>query len=297
VRIRAGAPLEVPHILVLIDDPDRTVIEPLASAGPGDQTLYDFDLMLNSGHLRGRLISDPSRVAYTMDALGALADPESFAAKYDLPSGSPVMLFAMGDGNHSLATAKAIWEQHKAAFGMEHPARYALVEVENIHDPGLTFEPIHRVLFAVREDLTTALAAYFGDRCRLIQCASEAEMMAQIDEQTGDVHLIGVIGPDGFAVAAISSPSSNLPVGTLQPFLDDWAQRGGYARIDYVHGEEVVARLGMEPGNLGFYLPVVPKNGFFKTVIADGALPRKAFSMGAAREKRFYMEARRIEPV
>jgi hypothetical protein len=295
VRIRAGAPLEVPHILVLIDDPARTVIEPLAAWNAGDETLYDFELMLDSGHLRGRLIADLRRIERAMDALGALADPEAFAARYDLPPGSPVMLFAMGDGNHSLATAKSIWEQHKLELGMDHPARYALVEVENIHDPGLTFEPIHRVLFDFREDLALALDAYFGGRCRLAPCASEADMAARVDGQQGDAHLIGVIRDGGYAVASIAFPTSNLPVGTLQGFLDDWRRREGYARIDYVHGEEVVARLGAQPGNLGFYLPAIPKNSFFRTVIADGALPRKAFSMGEAREKRFYMEARRIE--
>jgi hypothetical protein len=297
VRIRSGAPLEVPHILVLLDDPDKTVIEPLAAASSEEETLYDFDLMMDSGHLRGQLIGEPQQVERAISALCALADPEAFACKYNLPPGSPVMLFAMGDGNHSLATAKSIWEQHKLELGMDHPARYALVEVENIHDAGLTFEPIHRVAFDVREDLTTALDAYFGGRCQLTPSASEAEMMALVDGQPGPAHLIGVISPDGFAVAAVSSPASNLPVGTLQGFLDDWGERGGYARIDYVHGADVAARLGVQPGNVGFYLPAVPKSSFFKTVIADGALPRKAFSMGEAREKRFYMEARRIEPV
>ena len=215
------------------------MIEPLAAADTARDPAYDFDLMLGSGHLRGQWVAAPGEPARTLAALAALADPAAFARKYDLPAGSPVMLFAMGDGNHSLATAKSIWERGKAEFGMDHPARYALVEVENIHDPGLKFEAIHRVLFDVQGDLAAALEAHFGERARLIPCASPAEMAQQVDAQRGPAHLIGVIRADGFAVLEITAPSSNLPVGTLQTFLDDWAQRGGYARIDYVHGEDV----------------------------------------------------------
>jgi hypothetical protein len=293
VCIRAGAPLELPHILVLIDDPGRTVIEPLAEASEGLRPLYDFELMLGSGHLKGWLVEDGRLAAQALAALAALADPDAFARKYDLPPGSPVMLFAMGDGNHSLATAKAIWEQHKAEYGMDHPARYALVEIENIHDPGLAFEPIHRVLFDVREDFGEALRAFYGVGCHIEPCAA-AEMMAQVEGQGGREHAFGVVSAGGCAVAYVPDPPSNLPVGTLQAFLDDWGARGGFGRVDYVHGEEVVERLGAQPGNLGFYLPPISKGDFFKTVIVDGALPRKTFSMGEAREKRFYMEARRI---
>ena len=133
--------------------------------------------------------------------------PETFARKYDLTPGAPVLLFAMGDGNHSLATAKAIWEQVKADVGMDHPARYALVEVENIHDAGLTFEAIHRVLFGVKGDLAAALEVHFGDSAHLLPCASEAEMIQRVDDQRGPEHLVGVIREDGFAIVAISAPT------------------------------------------------------------------------------------------
>lgn len=300
VRIRAGAPLELPHILVLIDDPDRTVIEPLVAARDRLLPLYDTELMLGSGHLRGFLAGDTALTERALDALAQLAEPAAFAAKYDLPSSAPVLLFAMGDGNHSLATAKTIWEQLKSGAGRDHvghdhPARYALVEVENIHDAGLTFEPILRVVFDVRHDLAAALDAYYGPRCRLTPCATLDEMVSVVDGQAGaPEHKIGVIKPDGYAVITIADPPSNLPVGTLQLFLDDLGQQGGFGKIDYVHGVEVAVRLGAQPGNAGFYLPAIAKSDFFKTVIVDGALPRKTFSMGEAREKRFYMEARQI---
>lgn len=296
VRIRSGAPLELPHILVLIDDPQRTVIEPLVAARQRLNRLYDFDLMLDSGHLSGFLVEDDRLQRQALDSLAALADPAAFAARYGLTEGSPVMLFAMGDGNHSLATAKAIWEQLKPTVGLDHPARYALVEVENIHDQGLTFEPIFRVLFGVHADLGIALQNFYPGRCRLVACSGEAEMVALVDAQAlaqGE-QAFGIVSSAGFRVAYVADPPANLAVGTLQNFLDAWGEKGGYGRIDYVHGEDVTVRLGSQPGNLGFYLPAIAKDAFFKTVILDGALPRKTFSMGEAKDKRFYMEARRI---
>jgi hypothetical protein len=309
VRIRSGAPLELPHILVLIDDPERTVIEPLASARRGHRVLYDFDLMLGSGHLTGYAVGQ-SAAARALIALGGLADPKSFARRYGLGPDAPVLLFAMGDGNHSLATAKAIWEQIKPQAGMDHPARYALVEVENIHDAGLEFEPILRVLFEVKGDPVRSMSDFYPDRCRFTPCANAGEMAALVDrpgglehrnrngtthrDYAGTAQAIGVVTAGSCGVITVSDPPSNLPVGTLQNFLDAWGKEGGFAKIDYVHGADIAARLGSQPGNAGFYLPAISKGDFFKTVILDGALPRKTFSMGEAREKRFYMEARRI---
>ena len=301
VRIRSGAPLELPHILVLIDDPDRTVIEPLVAACGDYPVLYDFDLMLGSGHLTGYSVQD-SAAAQALAALGRLAEPEAFARRYGLEPDSPVMLFAMGDGNHSLATAKAIWEQIKPQAGMDHPARYAMVEVENIHDEGLEFEPILRVVFDVTADAYRALNDSYPGRCRSVSCRNTDEMADLVDRSEGPEHrncagtsqAIGIVTAQGANVIFVSNPPSNLPVGTLQSFLDAWGMEGGFSKIDYVHGAEVAARLGSQPGNAGFYLPAISKSDLFKTVILDGALPRKTFSMGEAREKRFYMEARRI---
>jgi hypothetical protein len=294
VRIRAGAPLELPHILVLIDDPQHTVIEPLVAARAELPKLYDFELMLGSGHLTGYSAADPAREAQVIAALAKLADPAVFAERYGLDPGRAVLLFAMGDGNHSLATAKAIWEQIKAREGVsDHPARYALVEVENIHDAGLAFEPIHRVIFDVKDDFVAALGRFY-ERCHIVRCATAQAMVKLVDEEDHPEHAFGVVTPEGFSVAFVGSPATNLPVGTLQNFLDIWGKAGGFGKIDYVHGGDVTVRLGSQPGNMGFYLPAINKGDFFKTVILDGALPRKTFSMGEAKEKRFYLEARRI---
>ncbi len=162
MRIREGALLELPHILVLIDDPAGTVIEPLCAAKSRLRPLYDFDLMLGSGHLAGYGVDDPALEAGVVQALTGLADPGCFQAKYGVGPEKSVLLFAMGDGNHSLATAKAIWEKKKAQVGMDHPARYALVEIENVHDAGLDFEPIHRILFGVKSDVIQSMQGYFG---------------------------------------------------------------------------------------------------------------------------------------
>ena len=294
VRIRAGAPLELPHILVLIDDPARTVIEPLVAARAELPRLYDFELMLGSGHLSGYPVADPARRGAGDRRAGAGWPTRPFRRQIQPGSRPRVLLFAMGDGNHSLATAKAIWEQIKAREGViDHPARYALVEVENIHDDGLAFEPIHRVLFDVKDDFVAALGRFY-ERCHIVPCATSQAMVALVDGEEHPEHAFGVVTPQGFSVAFIGSPTTNLPVGTLQTFLDVWGKSGGYDKIDYVHGEDVTVRLGSQPGNMGFYLPVIGKGDFFKTVVLDGALPRKTFSMGEAKEKRFYMEARRI---
>jgi hypothetical protein len=177
---------------------------------------------------------------------------------------------------------------------MDHPARYALVEIENVHDQGLKFEPIHRVLFGVKEDIKAALEAFFGKKVAINGCKNKDDMAKQVDEQTGPQHRIGLVSKSGCQVITISDPASNLPVGTLQAFLDDLLRHGSAEKVDYVHGQDVVIRLGNQPGNLGFYLPAMDKSDLFRTVILDGALPRKTFSMGEARDKRFYMECRRI---
>ena len=294
MKIREGAALEFPHILVLIDDPNRTVIEPLMAAKSKLENIYDFDLMLDSGHLAGYAVSGVFE-NQVVEALRGLAQPETFAAKYGIGADQPVLLFAMGDGNHSLATAKAIWEKIKSQVGMDHPARYALVEIENVHDEGLEFEPIHRVLFGLKQDMYAALESAFGANYSYTPVASAEEMVKAVDNASGEKQAIGLVGGGKqFGVVEIANPSSNLPVGTIQAFLDPFVKNGGAEKIDYVHGEDVTVRLGLQPGNAGIYLPGMSKSDLFKTVILDGALPRKTFSMGEAREKRFYMEARKI---
>jgi Protein of unknown function (DUF1015) len=294
MKIREGALLELPHILVLIDDPNRTVIEPLSAAKSKLEKLYNFDLMLESGHLAGYTVNDELENK-VVEALRGLANPETFSAKYGVDKNQPVLLFAMGDGNHSLATAKAIWEKMKPQVGMDHPSRYALVEIENVHDEGLEFEPIHRVLFGLKKDLFAGLEKTFGTNLTYKPVSSAEEMVKIVDSAKDEKQAIGMVGGGkDFGVLEIAHPSSNLPVGTIQSFLDAFLKEGGAEKVDYVHGEDVTVKLGSQPNNAGFYLPGMNKSDLFKTVILDGALPRKTFSMGEAREKRFYMEARKI---
>ncbi len=293
IKIREGAPLELPHILVLIDDPEQTVIEPIAAAKDRLEKLYDFDLMLESGHLTSYAVSHENSV---VEALRKLAQPKAFAAKYGVSADLPVLLFAMGDGNHSLATAKAIWEKNKTVVGMEHPSRYALVEIENVHDDALEFEPIHRVLFGLKTDIYAALEAAFGANCAYQPVENAEAMVSAVNVGAANGQLMGFIGGGrGFGLLKISNPSTNLAVGTIQAFLDPFLKQGGAEKIDYVHGADVTVRLGGQPGNVGIYVPGMAKGDLFKTVILDGALPRKTFSMGEAREKRFYVEARKIQ--
>lgn len=301
VRIREGAPLEVPHIMVLIDDPENRVIGPLTAAKERLRELYEVELMMDSGHLTGYQVEDSLLEEGVVDSLRALADPGAFAEKYRMSPDEPVLLYAMGDGNHSLATAKTIWEKTKANAAdrsavMSSPLRYALVELVNLHDEALVFEPIHRMLFDLAEGRNPVeeIKAFYSGRCSYSAVGSADEMTAAVDSQAGNSHKIGLVSSVGFGVLEVTDPDSNLPVGTLQNFLDLFLGDGGAQQIDYVHGTDPVVNLGKKPKSAGFYLPGMDKNDLFKTVILDGALPRKTFSMGEAWEKRFYMEARRL---
>lgn len=294
IRIREGASLELPHILVLVDDPEDTVLGPIEKKRSSLPLAYDFDLMLGSGHLTGRHVEDADLEKGVLSAFEALADPDHFHKKYNVGEDKDVLLFAVGDGNHSLATAKSIWEKLKPTVGLDHPARYALVEIENVHDKGLAFEPIHRVLFEVKEDPAAALRQAFGQNLEIVPVNSSREMIDQVHNPAPREQRFGLITPGGTAYVTIKNTASNLAVGTLQNFLDPWVKNGAASQIDYVHGDDVVCELGAKPGNIGFYLAGMSKSDLFKTVILDGALPRKTFSMGEAHEKRFYMECRKI---
>ena len=297
LKIREGAPLELPHILVLIDDESKTVIEPIASQLDKIEQLYDFDLMMGGGHAEGWLIKDEDMIAGIIKALSGLVDPKKYGTEM-----AP-LLFAMGDGNHSFATAKANWEKLKANLTEEerknHPARYALVELENVHDDGIVFEPIHRVVFNVDSEaflnsLMDKLAEQNG-KCdiKFFACDNcKAKYMKELPE---GAHVIPVIigSKEGYII--VEKPVAQLEVGTLQNALDVLLKATPGASIDYIHGEAVVRGLGSKEHNLGFLLPPMEKSAFFRTVVFDGALPRKTFSMGEAHEKRYYLECRKIE--
>lgn len=294
IEVRRDAELELPHILVLIDDAQGTVIEPLAAAREAMTPLYDTPLMGGGGQVSGHALGRSQGDA-VQRALQALAEPRAFEARYGVPPGTPPMLFAVGDGNHSLATAKAIWQQAKARVGMQHPSRWALVEVVNIHDPALAFEPIHRLLFGVRDDVRRALAGQLGARVRIDEVATADTMRARVQAAEAPLQAFGLIGPGArFAVVEISEPPASLAVGTLQGFVDAFIAQGGAAQVDYVHGDDVLERLAQQPGHVGLHLATVAKSELLRRVVLEGPLPRKAFSMGEAHEKRFYIEARRI---
>lgn len=299
IRVRENAAVELPHIMVLIDDPEQTVIEPLFEADL-DQA-YDFELMQDSGHLRGWKVTQPSLLEQVGSALQRLAEKDRFQKRYDV-SDEEVMLYAMGDGNHSFATAKAIWEQLKSdasdpADVMDHPARYALVELVNVHDPGLEFEAIHRVLFDVdADDLLNSAGEYYrqaGTPCR-VEWYDALDAASAASKAAGAAHAVPFVASGRYGLLQIDNPTLTLEVATLQNFLDDYLQSRAEARIDYIHGDEAVTKLGGQQGNIGFYLPSISKHDLFRTIVRDGALPRKTFSMGEADEKRFYLEARRI---
>jgi Protein of unknown function (DUF1015) len=297
MRIRRGAPLELPHIMLLLDDPSRAAIEPVYASRERLPKLYDFDLMLGSGRLRGWRVSDPAILGRLADALGAIADPAAFKAKYG--SDSP-LLFAVGDGNHSLATAKAVWEEIKAARAgeaglMEHPARWALAELVNVYDEGLPFHPIHRLLLGVEEgEIIRALEKYREFEIDRYPSHEAAAAAVESPAEGAGAHRVACVSPAGSLVITFPRPAAKLAAGTIQDFLDPFLKSRPGASIDYIHGAESLFALASRRGNLGLYLPPIDKSGFFATVIRDGVMPRKTFSMGEAPEKRFYMEARRI---
>jgi uncharacterized protein (DUF1015 family) len=301
VRIREGAPLELPHIMVLIDDPQNSVLGAIESRKSHLRKLYDFELMMNSGRLAGFGVEGEAAEKDITEGLRRLADPRDFSGKYGLSPETPVLLYAMGDGNHSLATAKTIWEKSKETAGdlcatMSSAARYALVEIVNLHDSALVFEPIHRVLFDIvpGRSIVKESLGFFRGRGSYTDCRTPEAMRSLVDDRPSGTQRVGVIQPGGFGVLEVDRPEANLAVGTLQSFLDAFLAERGAREIDYVHGAETVIRLGQGSGSAGFYLPAMDKRELFRTVILDGALPRKTFSMGAAWEKRFYMEARRL---
>ncbi len=286
VRVREEAAVELPHIMVLISDDARRVIEPLTADTDRLTLLYDTQLMLGGGRVTGWAVESPgdlSRIAAGLGALHADLDPDN------------PLLFAMGDGNHSFATAKSIWENIKSSLTAEqfenHPARFCLVELENIHDPGLEFEPIHRVLFGTdRAVFEQALAAQCGGFTR-ITSTDLTDVLARIEGQ--GAQRFGYVDAGGFALYSLDDPAASIAAGTLQRVIDALVGHDA-ADVDYIHGADVTEELGRRPGNLGVLLPSVAKDVFFSSIVADGALPRKTFSLGEAEDKRYYLEARRL---
>ena len=278
LKVRENASLELPHIMILIDDEKKNIIESLKDKVTSEDVVYDFDLMENGGHIKGYKLSDEV-INGIESGLESLMDKDYFEKKYNVKN-KGVLLFAMGDGNHSLATAKANYENLKKTMSEEeylnNPARYALVEVVNLHSPALEFEPIHRVIFNTDvNNLVEELHKYYD-----------------INED-GDGEYFELVTKDFDKRLYISNPKSNIAVGSIQMFLDDYLKDHS-GKLDYIHGDETTRSMGSEEGNVGILFEAMPKEELFRTVILDGALPRKTFSMGHSYDKRYYLEARKI---
>lgn len=281
LKVRKDAPIELPHIMLLIDDDTCDIIESNQAITDTFEKVYDFELMQNSGHITGYKMSE--KAAEILDEkLQQLADLNRFNQKYAVDKASP-LVFAMGDGNHSLATAKAYYENLKAEIGAEKaqksPARYALCELVNLHDKSLVFEAIHRVVFGAKG----------ADFLKVLETKYTVSYDKNAEGQTF------ILVSDGTQKkVTITDSKEYLTVATVQKMLDEFvAENGG--EIDYIHGEDVVENLCKNPDNFGIILEAMDKSDLYKSVILDGALPRKTFSMGDACDKRFYTEARKIK--
>ena len=260
VAIRKDAVLEMPHVMLLIDDKERKVIEPLSDKKADFATAYDFELMQGGGHIEGYFIDENTQKA-VQDALESL-----------LTGKDNEMLFAVGDGNHSLATAKECYRLNPTELN-----RYALVEIVNIHDASIEFAPIYRVMFNIDAD-------------DFMNKFMEAHAVSNGDS-TQDFECVTKNGSEHITVKA----TAELPVGTLQVFIDEYLKEHKDVKIDYIHGEQVVYDLCKEDNTLGFIFEGMGKDDLFPAVVSDGSLPRKTFSMGHAHDKRYYIEARKIK--
>lgn len=280
LKVRRDALLELPHVMLLIDDPAKTVIEPLAARAETLPLAYSFNLMQKGGKVTGRFV-DSVGLGRVEAALDRLVSPEQVRARYG--EGVAPLLFAVGDGNHSLATAKAAYEEikanHGAAAALYHPARYALAEVVNLHDPALHFEPIYRVMFNVEpNEVLSALEQYSFE---LHGNAEPQQAKFLSADRRGTIHF--------------GTPCEQLVVGTLQTFIDRYIAEHPEVTVDYIHGTRSVEALATQPRAVGFIFSGMEKMKLFSAVMRDGALPRKTFSMGAATDKRYYIECRRIK--
>lgn len=279
VKVRENAKLELPHIMILIDDEKKDIIESLKNKVTETDVVYDFDLMKNGGHIKGYKLNGEV-INEINTKLENLADKDYFEKKYNVYD-KGILLFAMGDGNHSLATAKACYENLKKTMSEEeylnHPARYALVELVNLHSSALEFEAINRVVFDVdSKKLVEELTKYYT-----------------INEK-GNGQEFELVTSDGVKKLYIENPKSNIAVGSIQMFLDEYLKNNS-GKIDYIHGDDVTKELTLKGNNVGFIFKPMKKEELFRTVILDGALPRKTFSMGHSYDKRYYLEARKIK--
>ena len=286
MAVRRGARLETPHIMMLADDPGCTLIEPIGEKKEQLRKVYEGDLMLNGGHIAGWAVEDPALLAQIDSALNALGSQEAFDARYPQAKGGAPLTLAVGDGNHSLATAKACWEELKKTLTPEqaenHPARWCLAEVCNVHSPAIEIEPIHRVLFNV-DCATVLLSLITWSDSNMAGCCFGGSKKQPFT----------LAGPHMANVLSFEDPTEPLTVGTIDDFISDYIERHPEAKVDYVHDEPAVRAL-CKQGAVAFLMPPFAKSDLFRGVVMGGVLPRKTFSMGHAEEKRYYIECRKI---
>ena len=286
MAVRRGACLETPHVMMLADDPDCTLIEPIGARKNELRKVYEGELMLGGGHVAGWAVEDPALLAQIDAALQGLGSQEAFDAKYPQAKGAKPLTLAVGDGNHSLASAKAYWEELKPTLTPEqrenHPARWCLAEVCNVHSPAIEIEPIHRVLFNVDCGAVLLALITWSDGNMAGICFGNAKKQS-----------FTLAGPHISNVLSFEDPVAPLTVGTIDEFIEYFMARHKEARVDYVHDEPAVRALTKQ-GGVGFLLPPFEKSDLFKGIVMGGVLPRKTFSMGHAEEKRYYIECRKI---
>ena len=286
MAVRRGASLETPHVMMLADDPDCTLIEPIGAKKDALRKVYEGELMLGGGHIAGWAVEDPALLAQIDAALQGLGRQEVFDARYPQARGAAPLTLAVGDGNHSLASAKAYWEELKPTLSEEqrrtHPARWCLAEVCNVHSPAIEIEPIHRVVFGVgAKELYAALDAWD-------QQQGSSTTMSDQRLRLADAH--------GESAVALANPPAPLTVGSVEAFLADFLPAHPGVTVDYIHGESTALALASDPAKpaTAILLPDFAKADLFKGVVLGGVLPRKTFSMGHAEEKRYYNECRVI---
>jgi len=284
LAVRRGASLELPHIMMLIDDDKKQLIEGISGKKAQLELVYDTPLMLGGGSIKGWAITDPKMIKEIEEATNNIAKQDVFNAKYPKAKGEAPIAFAVGDGIHSLATAKAYWNEVKASLAPEqqqnHPARYCLVELVNIHSEAIEIEPIHRVVFG-------------ADETHFINAAKEYFAHEGSEWGADGEHEFVIISGGKKTKYCVKNPIQPLAVGSIQAFLDDYTAKNKTVKIDYIHGTRAVEALSAK-GNIGIILPDFAKADLFKGVVLGGVLPRKTFSMGHAEEKRYYMECRKI---
>lgn len=284
IEIRNGADIEMPHIMLLMDDKDRTVIEPIWQKKEFFPKVYDFELMMGGGRVTGYFINNKEAEQEILRALSALP----------LRDG---MRFCVGDGNHSLATAKAVWEQAKEMLTPEQqqdsPLRYALCELINLYDEGLSIKPIHRVISGLN---TSKCVQYIVDR--LNASGADARLVFSrrkpILQQSDAAQTIFFSSKDSAGRIEIYSPTSSMIVEELQPVLENFLREFPSCKLEYVHGDEELEGQTRQYDTLGFIMPALEKETFFETLASFGVLPKKSFSLGEAKDKRYYLECRLI---